>query len=263
VQLFDERYRHVLNSDDPAAETIVEVYRVWQKNFSKWYDPNTRSSHLYDTMAVRMAWDTSGIRLDDLRMRVTDDGCTVLDRENGHEVTVARAWGSEEALSDFKTELVERITGSLPESGVRLRVVAATASVDAEGARRALTDGAVHDMKEAWAAERTDKKPQWFQLELARQSEVRLLKIAFKHGDRWPEKVEIRSSRDGREWRTLLKTTNTTRTRGFKRFEVEPTEAKLLRVVVKGHGTWHATLVSGVRVYGFAEGGAPTASKGG
>jgi inosine-uridine nucleoside N-ribohydrolase len=251
VVLLDERYQHVLQSKDPGAETIIEVYKIWEKNHRDWHGSGYRSSRLYDTMAVRMAWDTSPFKLVTLPMRVTDKGCTVVDEDKGHRATVARAWVSDDALRDFKTQLVRRVTGSLPATGVRLGVADATASVNADQARRALVDGKLRRMDEGWSAQRTDKKPQWFQLELTRAAEVRMLKIAFAHGARWPERIEIRSSLDGERWQTLLETTHKTKTRKFKRFEVKPTRARYLRVIVKGHGTWHATIVKGVRVYGL------------
>ncbi|MFP4027389.1 MAG: nucleoside hydrolase [Candidatus Brocadiia bacterium] len=252
VQLFDERYKHVRHSDDPGAKTIMEVYDLWEEN-ANWanYDTKTQSSHLYDTMAVHMAWNTSPFKIEPLLMRVTDRGHTVVEKEKGHRVFVARKWVDDDELRHFKTELVRRIAGSLPRTGVRLGVADATASVNQEQARKVLTGGKLHRQNKAWSARRTDKKSQWFQLELSQLAEVRMLKVAFAHGRRWPEKVEIRTSTDGNRWQTLLDTVNKTKTSKFKSYKLKPTRAKYIRVVVKGHGTWHATIVKGVRVYGL------------
>jgi len=256
VHLYDERYRHVLNSDDAGAKTIIEVYKIWQDNINwAWHDTDKESSNLYDTMAVHMAWNTEPFEISPLKMRVTEEGLTVIDQKRGSPAHMAMEWKSDFALRKFKNELVRRIAGSLPETGVRLGVAGATASVNQEQARQLLPSGELHRQDKAWKAERTDKQPQWFQLELERPAEVRMLKIAFGFGARWPEEIEILTSRDGDGWQSAWEGSNKTKESGFKRFPIKPTEAKFLRVVVKGHGTWHSTLVKGVRVYGLREGG--------
>lgn len=251
VKLTDERYRHMLNSDDPGARTIIEVYRIWRKNV-KWtnVNPDVESSHLYDTLAVRLAWGTEPVKLTPLRMRITDKGQTVVDEKEGDRVHVATSWRDAHALWAFENQLVRRITGSLPEHGVRLPVADVAASANEEQARKALIDGNRRRHGKAWSVE-TSKEPGWFQLELARPAEVRMVKIAFANGNVWTETFEIRTSTDGETWRTLLDTESGGKTRDFERFPVKPTNARYVRVVLKGHGTWHATPIGGARVYGL------------
>jgi hypothetical protein len=255
VHLCDERYQHVLNSDDPGPKTIIEVYKIWQDNINwTWHNTDKESSNLYDTMAVHLAWNAEPFTITPLKMRVTDEGLTIEDEKSGHLAHVARAWKSDYELRRFKKQLVERIAGSLPKTGVRLGVADATASVNQELAHQFLPSGELRRADEVWKAERTDKQPQWFQLELDRAAEVRMLKIAFGFGTRWPEEIEILTSLDGEKWQSVWEGANKNKTSGFKRYPIKPTEAKHIRVIVKGHGTWHSTLVQGVRVYGLREG---------
>ncbi len=251
VKLTDERYRHVLGSEDAGARTIIEVYRIWRKNVN-WtnVNPDVESSHLYDTLAVRLAWGTELVKFTPLRMRITDKGQTVVDEEKGDRVLTATAWRDPHALWEFENQLVRRITGSLPEQGVRLPVRDVAASANAEQARKALIDGERRRHGKAWSV-KTSKQPGWFQLELARPAEVRMVKIAFANGNVWTEKFEIRTSTDGETWRTLLDTASGGKTRDFERFPVKPTRARCVRVVLKGHATWHPTPIGGARVYGL------------
>ena len=80
VKLTGQRYKKVLGSDEPLARTVIENYRIWAKNRS--LDPaavDRGSSILFNTVAIYLAISTESVKMEKLRIRITDDGYTVID----------------------------------------------------------------------------------------------------------------------------------------------------------------------------------------
>ncbi len=109
VDLQGDLYRRVRDTHDPIARAIVENYGIW----SVRQNPNTgeetartRSSTLFDTVAVYLAFATDLVKVETLGIRVTDEGFTRIDPA-GKSVRVATEWNDLEA---FKRLLVERLT---------------------------------------------------------------------------------------------------------------------------------------------------------
>ncbi|MBN2505077.1 MAG: nucleoside hydrolase [Verrucomicrobia bacterium] len=108
VHLDGDRYRRVRESDDPVARAIIENYRIW----STARDPKakaaeTRSSTLFDTVAVYLAFRRDLCRMERLSLRVDDQGFTRL-HQTGKTITVAAEWTHLDGFRDF---LVERLAG--------------------------------------------------------------------------------------------------------------------------------------------------------
>jgi len=110
IDLQGERYQRVRQSKDPIAAAITENYRLWsgsQKRQPNQPDPfETRSSTLFDTAAVYLAFNTDLVKMEQLPIAVTDDGMTVI-RPGAHPVNVATEWKS---LDGFRDLLVQRLT---------------------------------------------------------------------------------------------------------------------------------------------------------
>jgi inosine-uridine nucleoside N-ribohydrolase len=104
VHLTGEKYRAVYECNDPLTRALIENYRVWAK-----YSPASqqRSSTLFDTVAVYLAFSDELLVMEKLGVRVTDDGYTVID-ENAKVINCAMEWRD---LSAFEDLLVERLTG--------------------------------------------------------------------------------------------------------------------------------------------------------
>lgn len=108
VTLAGERYARVRDSKDLIASTIIENYRIWSKaNDPKNEAAEQHSSVLFDTVAVYLAMSQKLCRMEQLGIRVTDDGFTRID-EQAKQVSVATQWNSLDGYRDF---LVERLTG--------------------------------------------------------------------------------------------------------------------------------------------------------
>jgi inosine-uridine nucleoside N-ribohydrolase len=108
VALTGEKYQRVLNSKDSLAKNIIDNYRIWASARGQG-SPDvvpTRSTTLFDTVAVYLAFRQDWCGMEDLHLRVTDDGFTVEDA-GAKSIRVAMTWKN---LNAFENLLVERLT---------------------------------------------------------------------------------------------------------------------------------------------------------
>jgi inosine-uridine nucleoside N-ribohydrolase len=109
VSLQGDAYRAVLAADNPVCRAIAANYRIWadaggpeqQRLFA------SRSTTLFDTVAVYLAIEESLTAIESVNLRVTDDGFTRLDA-TGRSVRIARSWRDRPA---FERWLAHRLTG--------------------------------------------------------------------------------------------------------------------------------------------------------
>jgi inosine-uridine nucleoside N-ribohydrolase len=106
VTLRGEKYRRVLESRDPLAAAVIENYRAWAKHGGRPEMADERSSTLFDTVAVCLAFTSELLKMEKLGIRVTDDGFTVIE-ESARAINCAMEWKD---LSAFEDLLVERLT---------------------------------------------------------------------------------------------------------------------------------------------------------
>lgn len=108
VQLKGEKHRRVVESDDPLAKEVISHYATWWPR-GKVEDADLwkqQSSILFDTVAVYLAFAEDYLKMEDLPVRVTDDGFTRVDP--GAKIQrCATEWKDLEAFEDL---LVERLT---------------------------------------------------------------------------------------------------------------------------------------------------------
>lgn len=113
VVLDGEEYQAVRQCQTPLVQALMQNYRAWLEHDERpahmvTADLETKSSTLFDTVAVYLAFSEELLVMKDLPIRVTGDGCTVVDK-NAKRMHVAVDW---EDLSAFKKLLVQRLTGS-------------------------------------------------------------------------------------------------------------------------------------------------------
>jgi inosine-uridine nucleoside N-ribohydrolase len=106
VQLKGEKYAKIRDSKGPLTVALIENFRAWATSLKKPDQPNRESSILFDTVAVYLAFSTDLLKMEKLPIRVTDDGKTVIDEQNGHMMNVATEWKDLKAFEDL---LVERL----------------------------------------------------------------------------------------------------------------------------------------------------------
>lgn len=102
IALDGERYQRLLGSDEPLLKTVLDNYRAWATSHD-FCDPSVRSTILFDTVAVYLAFADDFCRMERMGVRVADDGRTVRD-ENGAMLDVAIEWNDMDGFLDMLTE---------------------------------------------------------------------------------------------------------------------------------------------------------------
>ena len=110
VRLRGKKYRMVRECSDPLIQDLMENYKIWLKSHAEnWLEIfETQSSILFDTVAVYLAFSDDLLVMEDLGVRVTNDGYTIID-EKARTIHCAVDWKN---LSAFESLIVERLTGN-------------------------------------------------------------------------------------------------------------------------------------------------------
>jgi len=90
VVLAGEQYARVRDSQNPVAKAVMENYSTWYGRSGKG-NPRERSSTLFDTVAVYLAFADELLQMRDMNVRVTDQRTTVTDPQ-GKKTHVAMGW---------------------------------------------------------------------------------------------------------------------------------------------------------------------------
>jgi len=120
VVLDGDKYQKVLKKNSPITTNLIENYRVWYKaglkdrkdldeaGLNRLLDEklNSSSTTLFDTVAIYLAVSKQLVEMEQLHIRITDDGFTRV--ENGAKmVNCAVKWKD---LDGYESWLVERLT---------------------------------------------------------------------------------------------------------------------------------------------------------
>lgn len=115
VVLGDENFAKIRDSEDPLLKALIENYYQWVDGATWFTEPEggreTQSSTLFDTVAVYLAIRDELCKMEQLPIRVNDEGITVVDQDAKH-MEVATEWKD---LPGFEDWLVERLTKSQKE----------------------------------------------------------------------------------------------------------------------------------------------------
>ena len=114
VQLSGERYARVRESSDPLLRGLIEAYGIWCRN-RDWCAKDaafvaSKSSTLFDCVAVYLAISRDLVTTETMGVRVTDEGMTVPDPA-ARAATWATGWTS---LDGFEEWLTARLTAPSP-----------------------------------------------------------------------------------------------------------------------------------------------------
>ena len=107
VHLTGKNYKKLHDCNDPLTKTLIESYYSWAE-YVEWTQayPKVESSTLFDTVAVYLALSEEYLEIENLGIRVTDDGYTLID-ENEKVIRCATKWKDLPAFEDW---LVNRLT---------------------------------------------------------------------------------------------------------------------------------------------------------
>jgi len=101
VILDRERFQRIRQAQKPLLKALIENYEIWAQRVT-WFKveyTQTRSSTLFDTVAVYLAYSNEFLRIQSLNLAVDDSGLTLLDPA-GQAVQVALEWRDYEAFCD-------------------------------------------------------------------------------------------------------------------------------------------------------------------
>jgi len=109
VRLKGKKYQMIRECSDPLIHDLMENYKIWLKSHDEnWREIfETRSSILFDTVAVYLAFSDDLLVMKNLGVQVTDDGYTIID-EKAKAIRCAVEWKD---LPAFENLLIERLTG--------------------------------------------------------------------------------------------------------------------------------------------------------
>jgi inosine-uridine nucleoside N-ribohydrolase len=103
VRLQGDQYAAVRNSTKPLTRAVIENYRIWCGD--KPQSADTASSVLFDTVGVYLAISENLVAMEEVGLRVTDDGFTRIDPQ-GKKTHCAMSWKD---LGAFQSFLVDRL----------------------------------------------------------------------------------------------------------------------------------------------------------
>lgn len=102
VRLEGSHYQRVADSNTHLAKAVIENYRIWLDG----KPDEDRSSILYDTVAIYLAFSDELLEMQNLGIRVTDEGFTIPDASS----KVTRCAAGWKDLGGFYDLLVDRLT---------------------------------------------------------------------------------------------------------------------------------------------------------
>ena len=117
LKITGERYAAVRDSTDPLAQAIIENYRLWLPNIDwepETTDPDVASTTLYDVVAVYLAFAEDLVEIEEIGLRVTDEGLTIED-EAGRPARCALRWRD---MRGLERQIVDRLTRTNSRGGV-------------------------------------------------------------------------------------------------------------------------------------------------
>ena len=112
MRLTGANYQKIRRSEDSSLKALMENYETWlplAPFIKPGTDPARLSTTLFDTVAIYAAHSEALLIMEDLPVRVTDDGYTVIDEQQGRMVRCATGWKD---LSAFENELTQTLLGA-------------------------------------------------------------------------------------------------------------------------------------------------------
>jgi len=105
VNLDGDEYAALRDADDPLARAVMDNCRVWAAAMGVAELAERRSTTLFDTVAVYLAFAEDWLHMEALRLGVGADGLT-FETAAGRPARAAMRWRD---LAAFRTLLVDRL----------------------------------------------------------------------------------------------------------------------------------------------------------
>jgi inosine-uridine nucleoside N-ribohydrolase len=108
VTIIDKQYQGLVQTQNRLINALYENYKVWVEEGKHKVDPNSRSTTLFDTVAVYLSISNDFCKMEDLRLRVDQRGYTVIDKSSPEArlVSTATEWKD---LPAYKEWIINRL----------------------------------------------------------------------------------------------------------------------------------------------------------
>ncbi|MFW9950621.1 MAG: nucleoside hydrolase [Candidatus Thorarchaeota archaeon] len=105
IVLSGKSFEQFMNTNNPIVNSIKENYEIWADSPSirRLMPSNTkenRSSILFDTVAIYLAFSEELLNIQSLKIEVTDNGLTKIS-DNGNKIRCATSWKDVQAFKDL------------------------------------------------------------------------------------------------------------------------------------------------------------------
>ena len=108
VTLEDDEYALVRDAQSPLMRAVMANYRAWAEVLGRPELAERRSTTLFDTVAVYLAFAQDLLEMETIRLAVRDDGLTY-ETADGRPVNAALGWRD---LPAFRQDLIQRLIRS-------------------------------------------------------------------------------------------------------------------------------------------------------
>ncbi len=102
IVLEGENFKRFMNCNNPIVSSIKENFEIWTKkrNFTHLLNQKQKTSILFDTVAIYLAFSEELLNIKDLKIEVTKIGFTKIS-ENGNKIRCAISWKDVQAFKDL------------------------------------------------------------------------------------------------------------------------------------------------------------------
>ena len=114
IVLSGEHFERIMNCDNTIVNLIKENFEIWAKewakerNLTKLITEDKKTTILFDTVAIYLAFSEELLNIEELKIKVTENGITKLSEE-GNNIRCATSWKDVQAFKDL---LVNRLVKS-------------------------------------------------------------------------------------------------------------------------------------------------------
>ena len=110
IVLSGKHFERIMNCDNTIVNSIKENFEIWAKknDLTELITQDKKTSILFDTVAIYLGFSEELLKIEDLKIEVTDEGMTKIS-ENGNSIRCATSWKDVRA---FKNLLVNRLVKS-------------------------------------------------------------------------------------------------------------------------------------------------------
>ncbi len=108
IVLSGENYKQFMKCNNPVVDAIKECFELWveKTGLGSLISKEQKTSILFDTVAIYLAFSEELLNIDDLKLEVTETGFTKISKK-GNNIRCARSWKD---LQAFKNFIVNRLT---------------------------------------------------------------------------------------------------------------------------------------------------------